>query len=121
MKPSDMVIHRSVAAINENPLYLLFDTAIRVNESKHLPVYVFESEVRIGSDSQTETGAELGSSSAVDAGTDKALHGSSLVFVKSSYTIETVEAERIAVDQVRFEFVISHMFPVEISGTSDTC
>ena len=87
--PSDMSIHKSIASINENPLYLLFDTEMRSAETKQLPVYVFESEVRLA-----------GGDAAKADTSEAALQGSSLVFTKSSYVIETVEAERIAVDQV---------------------
>lgn len=96
--PSDINIHKSIASINENPLYLLFDTEMHSTESKQLPVHIFESEVRLaGSDAAK---ADTSPANDAAAGGSKALQGSSLVFAKASYVIETVEAERIAVDQV---------------------
>lgn len=107
---SDMDIHKWIAGVNENPLYLLFDPALRdtdgntaatstgaasANASKQLPVYVFESELRLASaeEQQKEEEGRAGGSANV-------LQASTLVFTRSSYVIETVEAERIAVDQV---------------------
>lgn len=73
--PSDMLIHKELMEINESPIYLLMDPAIN-HTNKDLPIQIFESELHV-------------------------IEGTpSLIFVGSSYTIETVEAERISVDHV---------------------
>jgi COP9 signalosome complex subunit 6 len=61
--------------INESPVYLLLNPAIN-HAQKDLPIAIFESELHV-------------------------IEGvPSLIFVNASYTIETVEAERISVDHV---------------------
>ncbi|XP_022734623.1 COP9 signalosome complex subunit 6a isoform X2 [Durio zibethinus] len=67
---SDMHIHKALMDINESPLYVLLNPAIN-HAQKDLPVTIYESD-----------------------GIPQ------LIFVRSSYTIETVEAERISVDHV---------------------
>ncbi|KAK3278096.1 hypothetical protein CYMTET_13936 [Cymbomonas tetramitiformis] len=71
----DMQIHKSMTAINESPVLLLLNPSIG-NTDKELPIKIFESELHV-----------------IDG-------VPSLIFAESNYTIETVEAERIAVDQI---------------------
>ncbi|OIW17386.1 hypothetical protein TanjilG_22498 [Lupinus angustifolius] len=72
---SDMLIHKALMDINESPVYLLLNPSIN-HSQKDLPVSIFESELHV-------------------------IEGvPQLIFVRSSYTIETVEAERISVDHV---------------------
>jgi COP9 signalosome complex subunit 6 len=72
---SDMHIHRALMDINESPVYVLLNPFIN-HAQKDLPVSIFESELHV-----------------IDGIPQ-------LLFVRSSYTIETVEAERISVDHV---------------------
>ncbi|XP_051135026.1 COP9 signalosome complex subunit 6a-like [Andrographis paniculata] len=72
---SDMVIHKALMDINESPVYVLLSPSINPTQ-KDLPVTIFESELHV-----------------IDGMPQ-------LIFVRSSYTIETVEAERISVDHV---------------------
>ncbi|KAL1815003.1 hypothetical protein DCAR_0519219 [Daucus carota subsp. sativus] len=72
---SDMIIHKSLMDINESPVFVLLNPSIN-HAQKDLPVTIFESELHI-----------------IDAIPQ-------LIFVRSSYSIETVEAERISVDHV---------------------
>ncbi|KAK1397823.1 COP9 signalosome complex subunit 6 [Heracleum sosnowskyi] len=72
---SDMIIHKSLMDINESPVFILLNPSIN-HAQKDLPVTIFESELHI-----------------IDAIPQ-------LIFVRSSYSIETVEAERISVDHV---------------------
>ncbi|EFJ31504.1 hypothetical protein SELMODRAFT_74712 [Selaginella moellendorffii] len=75
IRESDMVIHKALMDINESPVYLLLNPAINPAR-KELPLSIYESELHV-----------------IDG-------VPSLIFVKASYTIETVEAERISVDHV---------------------
>ncbi|CAI0396964.1 unnamed protein product [Linum tenue] len=72
---SDMHIHKALMDINESPVYVLLNPAIN-HAQKDLPVTIYESEMHV-----------------IDGIPQ-------LIFVNSSYTIETVEAERISVDHV---------------------
>ncbi|OAY59149.1 COP9 signalosome complex subunit 6a [Manihot esculenta] len=72
---SDMHIHKALMDINENPVYVLLNPIINPAQ-KDLPVTIYESELHV-----------------IDGIPQ-------LIFVHSSYTIETVEAERISVDHV---------------------
>ncbi|XP_073029624.1 COP9 signalosome complex subunit 6a-like [Primulina eburnea] len=72
---SDMIIHKALMDINESPVYVLINPSINPAQ-KDLPVTIFESELHV-----------------ID-------NIPQLIFVRSSYTIETVEAERISVDHV---------------------
>ncbi|RWR95087.1 JAB/MPN domain-containing protein [Cinnamomum micranthum f. kanehirae] len=72
---SDMQIHRALMDINESPVYVLLNPAIN-HAQKDLPVTIYESELHV-----------------IDGIPQ-------LIFVRSNYTIETVEAERISVDHV---------------------
>jgi len=75
--PADIETHKQYLEVNENPLFLLLDTAACARpDTKDLPIYLFESELRMLEDKPTT------------------------LFVKVSYKIETGEAERIGVDQV---------------------
>ncbi|XP_044499876.1 COP9 signalosome complex subunit 6a-like isoform X3 [Mangifera indica] len=72
---SDMHIHKALMDINESPVYVLLNPAIN-HAQKDVPVTIYESEMHV-----------------IDGIPQ-------LIFVRSSYTIETVEAERISVDHV---------------------
>ncbi|KAK1362442.1 COP9 signalosome complex subunit 6 [Heracleum sosnowskyi] len=72
---SDMIIHKSLMDINESPVFVLLNPSVN-HTQKDLPITIFESELHI-----------------IDAIPQ-------LIFVRSSYSIETVEAERISVDHV---------------------
>ncbi|KAK8506485.1 hypothetical protein V6N13_016322 [Hibiscus sabdariffa] len=72
---SDMHIHKALMDVNESPVYVLLNPAIN-HAQKDLPVTIYESELHV-----------------IDGIPQ-------LIFVRSSYTIETVEAERISVDHV---------------------
>ena len=87
--PGDIDVHRDIAAVIENPLYLLLDTSPGAG-LRDLPVQLLESEVHMIDDAPT------------------------LTFAKSSYHLETEEAERISVDQV------SHLLPAGSSSASSS-
>ncbi|KAJ9173908.1 hypothetical protein P3X46_016997 [Hevea brasiliensis] len=72
---SDMHIHKGLMDINESPVYVLLNPSINPAQ-KDPPVNIYESELHV-----------------IDGIPQ-------LIFVSSSYTIETVEAERISVDHV---------------------
>ncbi|XP_010536803.1 PREDICTED: COP9 signalosome complex subunit 6a [Tarenaya hassleriana] len=72
---SDMHIHKALMDINESPVYVLLNPSIN-HAQKDLPVTIYESELHV-----------------IDGVPQ-------LIFVHASYTIETVEAERISVDHV---------------------
>ncbi|KAK9706626.1 hypothetical protein RND81_07G140100 [Saponaria officinalis] len=72
---SDMLIHRALMDINESPVYVLLNPSIN-HAQKDLPVTIYESELHV-----------------IDGLPQ-------LIFVRSSYNIETVEAERISVEHV---------------------
>ncbi|KAF5730415.1 COP9 signalosome complex subunit 6a [Tripterygium wilfordii] len=72
---ADMHIHKALMDINESPVYVLLNPSIN-HAQKDLPVTIYESELHV-----------------IDGVPQ-------LIFVRSSYTIETVEAERISVDHV---------------------
>ncbi|XP_022848340.1 COP9 signalosome complex subunit 6a-like isoform X2 [Olea europaea var. sylvestris] len=72
---SDMLIHRALMDINESPVFVLLNPSINPAQ-KDLPVTIFESELHV-----------------IDGIPQ-------LIFVRSGYTIETVEAERISIDHV---------------------
>ncbi|KAL7130662.1 hypothetical protein ABFS83_13G149800 [Erythranthe nasuta] len=72
---SDMIIHKALMDINESPVFILLNPSIN-HAQKDLPVTIYESEMHV-----------------IDGNPQ-------LIFVQSSYTIETVEAERISVDHV---------------------
>ncbi|KAJ4872971.1 COP9 signalosome complex subunit 6b [Raphanus sativus] len=72
---SDMHIHKALMDINESPVYVLLNPAIN-HAQKDLPVTIYESEFHV-----------------IDGIAQP-------IFVNASYTIETVEAERISVDHV---------------------
>ncbi|XP_062192748.1 COP9 signalosome complex subunit 6-like [Phragmites australis] len=75
VRDTDMQIHKALMDVNESPVYLLLNPAINLSQ-KDLPVTIYESELHV-------------------------IDGSpQLIFVRSNYTIETVEAERISVDHV---------------------
>ncbi|KAL7213035.1 hypothetical protein ACSBR2_015690 [Camellia fascicularis] len=72
---ADMQIHKALMDINESPMYVLLNPSIN-HAQKDLPRTIYESELYV-----------------IDGIPQ-------LIFVHSSYTIETVEAERILVDHV---------------------
>ncbi|XP_009120144.1 COP9 signalosome complex subunit 6a isoform X1 [Brassica rapa] len=72
---SDMLIHKALMDINESPVYVLLNPSIN-HAHKDLPVTIYESELHV-----------------IDGIPQ-------LIFAHTSYTIETVEAERISVDHV---------------------
>ncbi|XP_059281985.1 COP9 signalosome complex subunit 6a-like [Lycium ferocissimum] len=72
---ADMHIHKALMDINESPVYVLFNPSIN-HAQKDLPITIYENELHI-----------------IDGIPQ-------LIFVQASYTIETVEAERISVDHV---------------------
>jgi len=73
----DVHFHKQFMDFNENPVFLLLDkVAAKSPVQKELPITLFESELRMVNDAPT------------------------LLFNKVAYTIETNEAERIAVDHV---------------------
>ncbi|PNW76505.1 hypothetical protein CHLRE_11g467647v5 [Chlamydomonas reinhardtii] len=69
--------HRKISEVVESPVFLLLDPAVD-HTRKDLPVSLYETELHLS----PETGAP------------------GMVFVKSPYSIETSDAERIGVDQV---------------------
>mmetsp|Transcript_129 Transcript_129/g.267 ORF Transcript_129/g.267 Transcript_129/m.267 type:complete len:195 (-) Transcript_129:26-610(-) len=71
----DLEIHKEITAINENPLYMLLDVRVGAAD-KELPLQVFESEMYLSGDVPK------------------------MRFMNASYKLETVEAERISVEQV---------------------
>ncbi|KAF8014955.1 hypothetical protein BT93_H0678 [Corymbia citriodora subsp. variegata] len=85
---SDMHIHKALMDINESPVYVLLNPSIN-HAQKDLPVTIYESELHV-----------------IDGIPQ-------LIFVHASYTIETVEAERISVDHV------AHLKPSD-GGTAAT-
>ena len=87
--PGDIDVHGEIAAIIENPLYLLLDTTDGAGV-RDLPVQILESEVHMINDTPT------------------------LTFAKSSYRLESEEAERVSVDQV------SHLLPAGASSASSS-
>lgn len=71
----DIRIHKSLLEINESPVYMMLNPMITPT-SKELPITLYESEMHI-------------------------IEGnSSMIFVEANYDIETLEAERISVDQI---------------------
>ncbi|KAL9274129.1 COP9 signalosome complex subunit 6a-like protein [Drosera capensis] len=85
---SDMHIHKALMDINESPVYVLLNPLINPAQ-KDLPITIYESELHV-----------------IDGNPQ-------LIFVRSSYTIETVEAERISVDHV------AHLKPAD-GGSAGT-
>jgi len=73
--PADMDIHKQISEFNENPLYLHLNPIIS-HASRELPIFLYESEVRMVNEAPTH------------------------FFVKTPYKIETGEAERISVDHI---------------------
>jgi len=71
----DIGIHQQIEAYNESPLLLLLDPEIKVG-SQNLPLVLLETTVKVVEDKPRT------------------------VFAKIPYSIETTEAERIAVDHV---------------------
>ncbi|KAI7758358.1 hypothetical protein M8C21_013719 [Ambrosia artemisiifolia] len=87
---SDMLIHKALMDINESPVYVLLNPLIN-HAQKDLPVTIYESEMHV-----------------IDGIPQ-------LIFVRSSYTIETVEAERISVDHV------AHLKPSDGGSAATQC
>ncbi|CAF2028475.1 unnamed protein product [Brassica napus] len=87
---SDMHIHKALMDINESPVYVLLNPAIN-HAQKDLPVTIYESEFHV-----------------IDGIPQS-------IFVDASYTIETVEAERISVDHV------AHLKPSDGGSAATQC
>ncbi|XP_072986625.1 COP9 signalosome complex subunit 6a [Typha latifolia] len=87
---SDMQIHRALMDINESPVYVILNPSIN-HSQKDLPVTIYESELHV-----------------IDGIPQ-------LIFVRSNYTIETVEAERISVDHV------AHLKPSDGGSAATQC
>ncbi|KAF7145231.1 hypothetical protein RHSIM_Rhsim04G0006600 [Rhododendron simsii] len=87
---SDMQIHKALMDINESPVYVLLNPSIN-HAQKDLPVTIYESVANtFCSCGLINATLELHVIDGIPQ----------LIFVRSSYTIETVEAERISVDHV---------------------
>ncbi|CAO1635179.1 unnamed protein product [Sympodiomycopsis kandeliae] len=91
---ADMAIHRQLIEYNEAPLLLQIspsDSSLSSSsKAGELPVQLYESQIEVKTESSTEPPPS--SSSSLEE------QGLRMSFVKSSYTIQTGEAERIAVD-----------------------
>ncbi|XP_056164377.1 COP9 signalosome complex subunit 6a-like isoform X1 [Syzygium oleosum] len=98
---SDMHIHKALMDINESPVYVLLNPAIN-HAQKDLPVTIYESDFPLYW-MVIHTTVELHVIDGIPQ----------LIFVRASYTIETVEAERISVDHV------AHLKPSD-GGTAAT-
>ncbi|GBG59461.1 hypothetical protein CBR_g38485 [Chara braunii] len=85
VQETDMNIHKALMDINESPVYMMLNPTIN-HAQKDFPITIYESELHV-----------------IDG-------VPSLIFVRSEYMIETVEAERISVDHV------AHITPA--GGTS---
>jgi len=72
---SDIDIQKQVLEYNESPLYLVLNPHIPPT-AKELPITIYESELHVVNDQPT------------------------MLFAKTTYKIETMEAERISVDHV---------------------
>jgi len=75
IQESDMQTHKTISEINESPVFLLLDPTISA-ANKDLPIMLYETEMHVieGIPSQ--------------------------IFVQAKYVVDSLEAERIAVDQV---------------------
>ncbi|PKA51233.1 COP9 signalosome complex subunit 6a [Apostasia shenzhenica] len=89
---SDMLIHKALMDINESPVYVLLNPSMS-HAKKDLPVTIFES-ANFDFISYPWNWIILPEELHVIDGIPQ------LIFVRSNYTIETVEAERISVDHV---------------------
>jgi len=78
IEDSDLDLNKQILEFNESPLYLLIDPAIGPAQAhqKDLPITIFETEMKAVNDKMIT------------------------VFTKAPFKIETVEAERIAVDHI---------------------
>ncbi|KAH9804592.1 COP9 signalosome complex subunit 6a [Citrus sinensis] len=92
---SDMHIHKALMDINESPVYVLLNPSINPAQ-KDLPVTIFESVfiLLLVNFYMSWVVIVVNPELHVIEGIPQ------LIFVRSSYTIETVEAERISVDHV---------------------
>ena len=75
IQENDMQTHKLISEINESPVFLLLDPKIS-EASRDLPIMLYETELHVieGVPSQ--------------------------IFVQAKYTVDSLEAERVAVDQV---------------------
>jgi len=75
IQESDMGTHKTISTINESPVFLLLDPKISEG-SRDLPIMLYETVLHVieGTPSQ--------------------------IFVQAKYTVDSLEAERVAVDQV---------------------
>lgn len=82
----DLNLHKTLTEITESPVYVLFDATLNP-AMKNLPITVYETELRLVNEVPVQS------------------------FAQAQYTIQTGEAERIAVDHV------ARIYP---SGTNNT-
>merc|ERR1712087_757945 len=75
IQENDMQTHKTISEINESPVFLLLDPTI-TEGNRNLPIMLYETELHVieGVPSQ--------------------------IFVQAKYTVDSLEAERVAVDQV---------------------
>ena len=75
IQENDLQTHKTISEINESPVFLLLDPTISA-ANRDLPIKLYETEMHVieGIPSQ--------------------------IFVQAKYTVDSLEAERIAVDQV---------------------
>ena len=75
IQENDMQTHKTISEINESPVFLLLDPTI-TEGNRDLPIMLYETELHVieGVPSQ--------------------------IFVQAKYTVDSLEAERVAVDQV---------------------
>lgn len=93
-------VHASLTSRFESPLLLVLDPLQLYDASGagEIPLKVYEGHVEISTD--TVDGLEGTEATASVEGSDRATSSSSLSFVNCDWTLETGEAERIAVDHV---------------------
>ncbi|EFA77224.1 Mov34/MPN/PAD-1 family protein [Heterostelium album PN500] len=72
----DLAIHKQIMELNESPIFLMLDTTAATLNAKDLPIAVYESEVHIVNEQPA------------------------ILFVKTTYKIQTGEAERIGVNHI---------------------
>ncbi|QDZ19356.1 Mov34 domain-containing protein [Chloropicon primus] len=75
IQESDMQTHKTISEINESPVFLLLDPKMS-DERRDLPIMIYETELHVIERFPSQ------------------------IFVQAKYTVDSLEAERIAVDQV---------------------
>jgi COP9 signalosome complex subunit 6 len=76
IQPNDMMLNKQVLQLNESPLYLMLDPHVGIDKGKDLPISIYETELRMEKEAPVHA------------------------FSKASFKIETIQAERIAVDHI---------------------